>query len=105
MVGDLQMNWLKRKLYNWIVSDGADDNYSKMSNSRAIVSRDVESTCSDSDPILNFRVFSAVGGKVVEFRRYDRQRDRNDTTTYIITTDQDFGERISKIATMENLKA
>jgi hypothetical protein len=49
-------------------------------------------------------VFNAVGGKVVEFRRYDRKSDRNDSTTYIITNDQDFGERIAKIAMMENLK-
>jgi hypothetical protein len=54
--------------------------------------------------VLNFKVYSAVGGKVVEFRRYDRHKDRNDTTTYIITNDQDFGDRIAKIATMEKLK-
>jgi hypothetical protein len=59
--------------------------------------------CGD-DPVLNFKVYSAVGGKVVEFRRYDRKSDRNDTTTYIITNDQDFGERIAKIAMIENLK-
>lgn len=58
----------------------------------------------EDDPVLQFRVFNAVGGKVVEFYRYDRSSDRRNTTTYIITTEQDFGERISKIATMENLK-
>jgi len=42
---------------------------------------------------------------VVEFSRYDRRSDRNDHTTYIITNEQDFGERIAKIATMENLKS
>jgi hypothetical protein len=50
-------------------------------------------------------VFSAVGGRVVEFRHHDRQKDRNHTTTYIITNEQDFGERIAKIATMESLKS
>ena len=59
----------------------------------------------NSDPSLNFTVFSAVGGKVVEFRRYDRKTDRSDSTMYVIGNDQDFGERIAKIATMENLKA
>ena len=98
------MNWLKRKIRDWVLDANEDDSM-KLSRGHAIAVRDMESTCSDSDPILNFRVFSAVGGKVVEFRRYDRQRDRNDTTTYIITNDQDFGERISKIATMENLKS
>jgi len=58
----------------------------------------------DDNPILNFRVFSAVGGQVVEFRRYDRKTDRSDTSTYIITKDDDFGEKISKIANLELLK-
>jgi len=93
------VKFIKRKLRNWILdrSDEADISQIKLS-------RDCESV-SDNEPILNFRVFSAVGGKVVEFRHYDRQRDRSHTQTYIITNDQDFGERIAKIATMENLKS
>lgn len=76
----------------------------------AKVSRGLQLTTSDDsdspngDPILNFKVYSAVGGKVVEFRQYDRKGDRSFHQTYIITNDQDFGERISKIATMEIIK-
>ena len=79
-----------------------EEQNSKVSHNR-LISRDDCEAVSD-DPILHFKVFTAVGGKVVEFRRYDRKSDRNDSTTYIITNDQDFGERISKIATMEQLK-
>lgn len=57
------------------------------------------------DSVLNFRVYPAVGGKVVEFTCYDQKTERNSSTVYIITNEQDFGERIAKIATMENLKA
>jgi len=92
------MKWLKRKLRNWI-NDYDDKEVLKLT-----ASRDVEAQMCDAEPILNFRVFSAVGGQVVEFRRYDRKTDRNDTTTYIIHKDQDFGEKISKIANMEMLK-
>jgi hypothetical protein len=92
------MSWIKRKLRNWLLDDDRAD------APQLVASRDVEAV-SDSEPILNFRVFSAVGGRVVEFRQYDRQKDRNHTTTYIITNEQDFGERIAKIATMESLKA
>ena len=98
------MNWFKRMVVKWVHEDlngpQTIGSLSKMSNSVR-----VESDCIESDPVLNFKVYSAVGGKIVEFRRYDRQRDRNDSQTYIITSDQDFGERIAKIATMENLKA
>jgi hypothetical protein len=92
------MSWIKRKLRNWLLDNDSDG------PEQLVASRDVESV-SDADPILNFRVFSAVGGRVVEFRTYDRQKDRNFTQTYIITNEQDFGDRIAKIATMESLKA
>ncbi len=94
------MKWLKRLVANW-AQQGSEEN-AKVSRG-LVTSRDSEAVCGD-EPILNFKVYSAVGGKVVEFRPYDRKIDRNDTTTYIITNDQDFGERISKIATMEKLK-
>jgi hypothetical protein len=92
------MNWLKRKLRNWI------NEYDGEVSMKLTPSRDVEAQVCDAEPILNFRVFSAVGGQVVEFRRYDRKTDRSDTTTYIIHKDQDFGDKISKIANMELLK-
>jgi hypothetical protein len=92
------MKWLKRKLRNWI------NDYDNEAVLKLTASRDVEAQMCDAEPILNFRVFSAVGGQVVEFRRYDRKTDRSDTTTYIIHKDQDFGEKISKIANMEMLK-
>jgi hypothetical protein len=94
------MKWLKRKLRDWV----RDANEVEYSNSKLVSSRDVESTVCDAEPILNFRVFGAVGGQVVEFRRYDRKTDRSDTTTYIITKDQDFGEKIAKISNLEMLK-
>jgi hypothetical protein len=93
------MNWLKRKLQDWVRDTGEDKNGAKVMDSR-----DVDSVC-EAEPILNFRVFSAVGGRVVEFRQYDRQKDRSYTQTYIITSEQDFGERIAKIATIESLRS
>lgn len=100
------MNWFKKIVINWVREDWdkvhAEENC-KVPMTNRLISRSEEAACGD-EPVLNFKVYSAVGGKVVEFRRYDRRSDRNDTTTYIITNDQDFGERISKIATMENIK-
>jgi hypothetical protein len=93
------MRWLKRKLAKWVNEYNNEPKPSR----ELVLSADSDSV--SSDPILNFRVFSAVGGRVVEFRHYDRKMDRNNTTTYIITNDQDFGERISKIATLEVMKS
>ena len=95
------MKWFKRKLRKWVneVRD-YDDN----EKSTVACSRDTEATVCDADPVLNFRVFSAVGGRVVEFRTYDRVKDRTNTTTYIIHKDDDFGDKIAKIATLESMK-
>jgi hypothetical protein len=99
------MSWFKRMVRNWLNDDNIYvEETSRFSNKAGLAIR-ADSDSVESDPVLNFKVYSAVGGKIVEFRRYDRQRDRNDHQTYIITNDQDFGERIAKIATMENLKA
>ena len=88
--------WLRRKLLDILHNDESE----KIGS--AVLVKENDSV--NSDPVLNFRVFGAVGGKVVEFTHYDRRTDRRTSTTYIITDDQDFGERISKIATMESLK-
>lgn len=94
------MNWFKKMVVRWVREDWETAREAKVP--QLVSSR--ESDCVESDPVLNFKVYSAVGGKIVEFRKYDRNRDRSETQTYIITNDQDFGERISKIATMESLK-
>jgi hypothetical protein len=58
----------------------------------------------NSDAVLNFTVYNAVGGKVVEFRYHDRKSDHNLSQMYVIGRDEDFGEKIAKIATLEVLK-
>lgn len=94
------MKWFKRKLAKWV---NDYNNEPKPAREGLVLSADSDSV--GSDPILNFKVFPAVGGRIVEFRHYDRKMDRSHTTTYIITNDQDFGERISKIATLEVMKS
>ena len=98
------MKWLKRKIRDWVRDANQDDEYGMTLGSKVIASRDVQAEMCDAEPILNFRVFSAVGGQIVEFRRYDRKTDRSDTSTYIIHKEDDFGTKISKIANMEMLK-
>ena len=91
------MKWFKKLVASWARQG---NNFEEPC---ATLSSSCEPNLGD-DPILNFKIYSAVGGKVVEFRRYDRKSDRNNSTTYIITDEQDFGECISRIATMEKLK-
>ena len=95
------MKWFKKIVASW-AREGRNYEEDCAQPNRLISTAECASI--NDDPVLNFKIYSAVGGKVVEFRRYDRKIDRNDSTTYIITNDQDFGDRIAKIATMEQLK-
>ena len=58
----------------------------------------------DSDPQLNFKIYSATGGHIMEFRRYDRKIDRYDNQLYVISTDDNMGERVARIVNMEMMK-
>jgi hypothetical protein len=59
----------------------------------------------NSQATLQFTVYNAIGGKVIEFRRYDNKNDRSDFSMYVVGKDEDFGEKIAKIATLETLKS
>jgi hypothetical protein len=103
------MKWFKRMVIKWVREDwdnARDDQPAdcypspKLSRSNSVsTGRGI-----DSDPTLQFKVYSAVGGKVVEFNRYDPKTDRNDRQVYIIGKDEDFGEKIAKISMLESLR-
>ena len=52
----------------------------------------------------NFILYPATGGNILEVRIYDEKIGDNHTSLHIIPTDQDLGESIGKIITIEALK-
>ena len=102
------MNFIKRMIVKWVRED--------WDNARNIVQQDCYPTTKNSigigistrdvnsDPTLQFKIYNAIGGKVVEFSRYDRKSDRHNHDIYIIGKEEDFGEKIAKIAMLESLK-
>lgn len=62
-----------------------------------------QSPLDDRSGSMNFRIFNAVGGKVVEYRSYSKNLNRDDTKVYIITDKEDLGEELSQIITRESL--
>ena len=104
------MNWFKRMVVGWVKEDWDNagqeqDCYPspKMSRSNSISTISGRASI-DSEPTLQFKVYSAVGGKIVEFHRYDPKSDRTDRQIYIIGKEEDFGEKIAKISTLEILR-
>jgi hypothetical protein len=105
------MNFIKRMIVKWIREDWEQASQkqreesmygtviSKSSMTVGISSREV-----NSDPTLQFKIYNAIGGKVVEFSRYDRRSDSHNHDIYVIGRDEDFGAKIAKIAMLETLK-
>ena len=54
---------------------------------------------------IRFEVYRANGGTVIETRRNDRRTGDSLFELHVISGDQDIGDEIGKIITMESLKA
>ena len=53
---------------------------------------------------LTIRLYGATGGQIVEFRKYNRQKDHTDVKLYVINAEQNFSEELSKIVSLEMLR-
>jgi len=99
------MNWLKLKLRNWVNSAYDTEpeyaNNAKRKSNAITGARDSKEL--DGEP-LRFNIFRANGGTVVQTHVYDRQKDRNLQQLHIVGHDQDLGESLGKIITMESLR-
>lgn len=87
----------KRWLRNWINEEnlvGAEQ-----------PTRLIESTELDSNQPLRITIHRAAGGMIIETRSYDRVKDRNNQNLHIVTHEQNLAESLSKIVTMESLRA
>ena len=54
---------------------------------------------------MNFTVYRANGGMMVEYNRYDDRKDQHHCELHIIHPDQNLGDALSKIVTFESLKS
>jgi hypothetical protein len=84
---------IKEKIRSWLMSEDEDYAVAETISTRSI----------DSNG-FRLQVYKANGGIVVEARTYDRRKDEDRNSLYVVTEDKDLGEEIGKIITMENLK-
>ena len=68
------------------------------------VGRTISTSEVDTDDGLNITVRAAIGGRIVSFRHYDRQKDRNYWKTYVIPEDLDFERELGKMITLESMR-
>ena len=100
--------WLMKKL---VESAEFEKRQSQLRESAFSIDRLSNSLVSKGSPSIDqperaiqFTVYNANGGRVVETRRYDKKTDRNTNGLYVINNDADFGKEIDKIITMESLR-
>ena len=54
---------------------------------------------------MNFTVYRANGGTIVEYNKYDERKDQHHCDLHIVHEDQDLGAALGRIVTFESLKS
>jgi len=92
------MNWLRKKINDWLNYDQEYGKYVQVSD----VYEDTDLYASG----LSFHVYSATGGLVVKVSTTSNNSIslRDSSTLHIIPKDQDLAESLAKIITLEVLR-
>lgn len=107
------MKWLDQWLFNKVTDmwdnrhkyeqkNYIEDRGLKMAISSAQMS--IEKGRAEGEDRISFELSSAVGGRILNVRRYDQKTDRHDSQTYVIPTGEDIGQRVAKIINLELIK-
>ena len=94
-------NWLRQKLQNFLYPQDSDCVVeSKQHTRRGVL---VRGSSLDSRG-MSFTIHQASGGYVLEYSSYDDKTDRHNHNLHIIPSDQDMGQGIAHIITIEMLR-
>lgn len=104
------MNWFDRWLYGKVRDMW--DNRQKYEQEKASVKMAglqigtamVERGRTEGEDRITFELSAAVGGRILNVRRYDQRKDCHETQTYVIPSGEDVGSRVAKILNLELLK-
>lgn len=99
------INWFKQKVISWVREDWnkvrSDGDVNLSSKTTSIIS---SGRRLDQSNGMNFTIYSANGGYVMEYSMYDPRKDERNTALHLITNDQDLGQSIGHIITLEMLR-
>jgi hypothetical protein len=93
------INWIRQKLHNFVfpqdnlVETRTPGKINAISRGRTLDSRG-----------MSFTIHQASGGYVLEYSSYDDKTDRHNHNLHIIPSDQDMGQGIAHIITLEMLR-
>jgi hypothetical protein len=103
------MKWFDKWFYKkarqvWENNPYAEEDSPMPSNMYGRKNAVVSSTRTLESNGVNFRLYTASGGHVVELNHYDSQTDRQTTGLHIIPASEDLGQSLAHIITIEALK-
>jgi len=96
----------------WITRNEEDEKMEVAMSSNAVSKRRsamIQTTSINNNNIedgnqgMNFTVYKATGGKIIQIRTYDQRTDRSSSELYIVTDKEDLGEELAQIITRESL--
>ena len=107
------MKWFDKWIYKQVKKAWADkDKYEESERGINILERNmklgtaqmVDRVSVEGQDRITFELSNAVGGKILNVRRYDDRKDRQDSQTYVIPSGEDVGARVAKILNLELFK-
>lgn len=97
------IKWFKQKVINWVREDWENTKLNRNQVEAIPSTIGVRSRGIDRNG-MNFTLHSASGGYVMEYTQYDSKTDERQQSLHIITSDQDLGQSIAHIITLEMLR-
>lgn len=95
------INWLRHKLHNFIFPQDTElVETARSTRKHNLINRGSELGSRG----MNFTIHMANGGYVLEYSTYNDKTDRHDNALHIISSDQDMGQGIAHIITLEMLR-
>lgn len=88
------MNWLRRTIRNWLQQEEPIQLRETIVSSRDSINQQG----------MNFSLYRAVGGHILESRVYNQKTDRSEGTLYMIHEDQDFAKQVAQSIMLEQMK-
>lgn len=92
--GEQAMNWLRQAIRNWLTQDKPVS----PTKETVVASRDI------NQQGMNFCLYKAVGGHILESRVYNHKTDRHEGTLYMIHEDDDFAKQVAQAIMLEQIK-
>lgn len=87
------MKWLKRKIQKWVWD--MDDEPTEIGRDGRVLETNY----------IRIDIYRGDGGLAVETVVYNRKKDENHIGFHIVQDDEDLGQRLNKIITVESIKA